>query len=358
MKVIITCPRTPRLYNAGLENLSLKTAKYLIKSGVEVEIYTTAPEPKHNTFQGISIKEFKAWAPNESYFFSPRLFFEIKKSDADIILVNGYNNLVSLFAILGKKPKQKLTFNLCSSGPNSILNKFLRKIYDFIIKVFSKKIDFVIYHGLGEKEIYRNIFKTVPSKIIYVGYDPKEIQKSRSKPEKNRLICTARIVKNKGYSNLIPSFALVVEKNPKAKLVIVGDGSDRDKIVTLVKSLNIEKNVLFKGDLKRNEYIKELEKASASILLLEFKNASTVLIEALKMGLPCIITSNSVPEFVEKKFVVGVPDPKNHEAVANTILNVLKKPQSYILNNPEILSWEQIVDEELKIFKKFSDKAI
>ncbi|MEK6957778.1 MAG: glycosyltransferase family 4 protein [archaeon] len=352
MKVILTCPRTPRLYSTGLENLTLSIAKELAKLRVRAEIYTTSPKPENSTMEGIEVKEFPAWAPNESYYLSIPLFLALRKSDADIVQLNGYNNLVSFFGIFAKKAGQKLVFYPCSSGANSIATRIFRKVFDFIVWLFSSKIDFVMFLGEDEKKMYKKIFRGTQSEIIYPGVNPKEVKKSGAKPEKYRLLCAGRLVKNKGYSNLIPAFAMVAEKKPEAKLVIVGDGPERENLAGLAKSLGAEKNIIFRGGLGRKEYVKELEKAGVFILLLGFRNVSTVVMEALAMGLPVITTADSVPEFIEKKYVVGIRDPENKEETASVILEVLENPGKFAAKNPKILTWGQSAKKHLEIYRK------
>ncbi|HZX34658.1 MAG TPA: glycosyltransferase family 4 protein [archaeon] len=352
MKVIFTCPRTPRLYSTGLENLTLNLAKELAKLGVEAEIYTTSPEPENSTVNGIRVKEFSAWAPNESYYLSLPLFLALKKSDADIIQLNGYNNLVSFSGLFAKKASQKLVFYPCSSGANSFPAKMFRKIFDLIVYLFSPKIDFVLFLGEDEKKMYGKIFGNTRSEIIYPGINPEELQKSRAKPEKYRLLCAGRLVKNKGYSNLIPAFAKVSEKKPGAKLVIVGDGPERENLRRLTKSPGVGKNITFMGGLSRKEYVKELRKASVFILLLGFRNVSTVVMEALEMGLPVITTADSVPEFVEKKYVVGIQNPEDARETASVILKVLENPGKFAAKKPETLSWKESAKRHLEIYRK------
>lgn len=55
--------------------------------------------------------------------------------------------------------------------------------------------------------------------------------------------------KAKGVEVLIKAFNKVYTKNQNIKLVIVGDGPDKEYLYTLCKTLKIEKNVLFTGYL-------------------------------------------------------------------------------------------------------------
>src|SRR3989344_8853497 len=112
------------------------------------------------------------------------------------------------------------------------------------------------------------------------------------------------------------------------------------------------KNITFMGGLSRKEYVKELRKASVFILLLGFRNVSTVVMEALEMGLPVITTADSVPEFVEKKYVVGIQNPEDARETASVILKVLENPGKFAAKKPETLSWKESAKRHLEIYRK------
>lgn len=66
--------------------------------------------------------------------------------------------------------------------------------------------------------------------------------------------------KEKGIEILIEAFKKVYQKNQNIRLVIVGDGPDKEYLYTLCKTLKIEKNVLFTGYLENPfPYIKAFD---------------------------------------------------------------------------------------------------
>ena len=70
MKTIIICPRTPRKNFGGLENYTMRMAAKLIMENDEVAVFTTSTEPGSYNHNGVTIREFPVFAPNESYYFS------------------------------------------------------------------------------------------------------------------------------------------------------------------------------------------------------------------------------------------------------------------------------------------------
>lgn len=352
MKIILTCPRTPRLYHTGLENLTLSLAKALAAEGLDIEIFTTAPEPLEGAkVGGIAVREFRGIVLNESYFFSKGLFDAIRSSNADIVQAQGYNNLVSLLALMAKRQGQKFVFYLCASGASSPLRKALRGIFDLAVRAYSGNVGLVIYSGEDERHIFGRLFPRAQSMVFPPPVELEKIHSAKARQQKNRLICVGRMVNTKGYPNLLPSFALAVKKNSLARLVIVGDGPMRAEYERMSLELGIAKNVEFIGTVSHGEYIIELKKSSAIVLLLEFTNISSVVCEALAAKIPVIASADSIPEYSRKGYVVPV-NPQNHGEVAQAILDVLTSPKKFVAKNPPVYSWKQIGKRLAATYKK------
>lgn len=357
--ITLVCPRTPRLYSTGLENLTMQLARHFANNGHAVTIFTTA---KHKTqrvvYQDISIHEFSGFAPKESYFFSWPFFVAMQQNDSEFVLVSGYNNFTTLLALLAKKPGQKLCIYLNASGAHSGFRKFLRVLFDKTIWLLHSRIDFVFFSSDSEAEQYQHLFGNVPSELLGLGIDWQRIENKVVPKESDRLLCVARLVKNKGFLDLLPGFALVVKKNPNAKLVIIGDGPDKQEFVDLTQKLGIQSHVVFKGAITdRETYLTELKKSTALILLLEFRAVSLVLLEGLAARIPVIVNKGASPVFAKKKYVTEIKNQKNPQQIAAVILNVLQNPKRFVPQKTEIFSWEQIGDKILKVFFELDSTA-
>ena len=68
------------------------------------------------------------------------------------------------------------------------------------------------------------------------------------KLEKNNIIAVGRLEPEKGFEDLIDIMSKVIKKNKNLKLTIIGDGSQRNKIETKIKSLKLEKNITITMD--------------------------------------------------------------------------------------------------------------
>lgn len=101
--------------------------------------------------------------------------------------------------------------------------------------------------------------------------------------------------KNKGVDILIKAFTKAFKNNPKYKLVIGGDGNEKNNLIELVSSLEINNQVDFLGPLSREKVEIEMNKANCFVLPSRYETFGVVLIEALACGLPLISTKTCGP---------------------------------------------------------------
>lgn len=99
---------------------------------------------------------------------------------------------------------------------------------------------------------------------------------------------------------LIRAFAKIASKYPDYTLFIYGEGPLRRDLESLIKTLHLGNQVFLPG-FKKN--IHELiSDAGFFILSSDFEGLSNALLEAMCMGIPCIITNVSgIDEVIHDK---------------------------------------------------------
>lgn len=123
----------------------------------------------------------------------------------------------------------------------------------------------------------------------------------------------------KGFDILLRAFAIVLQKRQDIKLLILGDGPERKKLISLASQLGISSSVSFFGKYHKEELPYICKNANAFVLASRCETFGVVYIEAMAMGLPVIATRCGGPEdFVDEDygFLVDVEDV---EGLANTI---------------------------------------
>ena len=122
----------------------------------------------------------------------------------------------------------------------------------------------------------------------------------------------------------------VIKKFHNARLLIIGDGPEKDNLINLSKKLNLENNVIFTGNIKYQllpEYYatsdifvlpsiveKSGDTEGLGVVLLEAIASATAVVGSDVGGIPDIIRDNETGLLVRQK------DPKD---IADAILKLL-----------------------------------
>jgi len=94
----------------------------------------------------------------------------------------------------------------------------------------------------------------------------------------------------KGWDLFLPVYQTILKELPsiQIKLLLVGDGPEREKLEKLVKQLNIRDHVVFEG--MKDNVTDYLEKMDVFLLPSRNEGLSVALLEAMAMGKPSIVT--------------------------------------------------------------------
>ena len=111
----------------------------------------------------------------------------------------------------------------------------------------------------------------------------------------------SRLEKQKDLITLIKAFNISLARNKKLKLVIVGEGSQRQDLIDCVNELGIENDVLFYG---RSHCVTNVMKSfNVFVLSSIYEGFGLVLLEAASSGVPIIAANNSaIPEVTGRDY--------------------------------------------------------
>ena len=135
-----------------------------------------------------------------------------------------------------------------------------------------------------------------------------------------------RMVPIKDLPTLIRAFALALERHPRLRLVLAGDGPVRPTIEALAAELGVGQRVHFLGwttDLRRFY-------ATIDVCALSSLNEGTpvAVIEAMAAGKPVVATSvGGVPDVVEDGETGLLVPPRGAEALASAIVRLASDPE-------------------------------
>ncbi|MGB3510820.1 MAG: glycosyltransferase family 4 protein [Microcoleaceae cyanobacterium] len=239
---------------------------------------------------------------------------------------------------------------------NANLN-FLRAVGRYLIPGYVetyKKTHKVLSGSTYTLNLLKELFK-IPDKRISLfyenGIDSKFLTTTKKvrNNEQINLIFVGRLVPYKCADIVIEAISKLEENVKKrVKFTIVGDGSERANLETMVKTLNLGDIVKFTGWVRQEETLEYYSKADIFCFpsIREFGGA--VVIEAMACGLPCIVANNGgIGEYVTEETGFKI-EPISREYLTQE----LTKKIQILVENEKL--WEDMSVKSVERAKEFT----
>lgn len=94
----------------------------------------------------------------------------------------------------------------------------------------------------------------------------------------------------KGYDILLPAFDNLCTQYPEVNLTIVGENFESKSFQKLFSQIQHKGNISFAGELNKEGVLRQLQTADAFVLSSRVESQSVSTLEALSVGLPCVVT--------------------------------------------------------------------
>lgn len=243
----------------------------------------------------------------------------------------------------------------------------------FLIKqVFNRSDGIVSFSNFTKKEVEK-LYGLEKDKIItiYPGIsvpkiDQKEVNGLMKRYEVGKkdfvVLFVGRLIERKGVDDLIQAIGKM--KRERVKLLVVGEGPEKEKLTRLVMKLGLQKKVLFAGDVPYRKIPPFYELADIFCMPSKYlkekgdvEGLGLVFLEAQSYGIPVIgAQSGGIPEAIDdgkSGFIVPEEDPESIKEKIRLLRNkqLYKKMSEYA---PKLVkkkfSWEKCVDEHIKLY--------
>lgn len=173
------------------------------------------------------------------------------------------------------------------------------------------------------------------------------------------IVTWSRLRRYKSIDVAIRAFALIVERLPAARMLIMGRGPDADRLQRLTRRLGLVKRITFQGYLPWEELVMTLHRCHVCLNPSPKEGWGLTVIEANQCGLPVVASDrpglrDSVRDG-ETGFLVPYGDP---EAFAAAALRLLTEPGLLAAQRRAAVawagrfSWEQCAQESLAYFQE------
>ncbi len=152
----------------------------------------------------------------------------------------------------------------------------------------------------GEPNLKRTRYTYFPNVIDYIELLVKPHQQVNEFKMKyglgNSLVIghVGRFMEAKNHPFLLSVMKAIVEKDPAAKLLLVGDGDSKKQMEDMSTQLGIKENVIFAG--VREDMATMFHSMDIFVFPSTYEGLGLVLLEAQASGLPCIVSEAIQPE--------------------------------------------------------------
>jgi glycosyltransferase involved in cell wall biosynthesis len=299
-------------YIGGGDYCIFKIAEYMSKRGHEILIFAKA---KNAFFESYALPKnlkinyrFSFDSKFKGYGFINRIIDKIYtslvinkylKRNKDIDFLVGYlRDSAIKTSKLGKKFQIK-TLNFFFESPpwmeidlkneweKDYVGKF-KKSWQRTKKAYLET-DILIGNSKLSKKYCEKWINKKTQGVIFPGFDINFIDKNNKIKKQNQIIYIGRLSKFKNVDEIIMALSKI---NNPPKLIIVGDGEEKENLIKLSLELNV--NVDFLGRQNDYEKINEIKKSILMVFPSSHEGFGMPPMEAIYCGVPCICSDKDI----------------------------------------------------------------
>ena len=318
--------------SGGLGKVTIKLAENIIDRGLSVEIWVLDNDDQTAINSKVLIRSVPGGRARSAICTLSKMLQ--KQKPTNVLSASFHVNCIAILAKFISRVSSRLIIAEHTSLENGLetlpwTKKTIARCSIAILYRFSDVAIAVSNDAARQVEKYafltENSVKTIYNPVIdddMFRASKKEFSHPFCKVDEEIFLSVGRLSKEKDIPTLIKAFAESLKIKP-SRLLIVGDGPERQNILKLIKSLGLTEQIALLGHVT-NPY-PLFRQANVFVLSSTREGLPTVLIEALALGCSAVSTDvRSGPrEILEDGRLGFLVPPSNAEALASAMLNSL-----------------------------------
>lgn len=291
-------------------------------------------------------------------------FFKISKSS--IIHAHRPDAMLPFVLFFRKNPKVCTLHGLVNKGILFKKGKLVGTIYRLIERYTLKHTDAVIAVSDEIKDEYLQKYPWLKDKfkVIPVGFDEKLFRPLDKKKMRQKygfsiddkiILYVGRFEKEKRLDILLTAFKEIKNEIINAKLVLVGDGREKNNIENLIKKLDI-KDVVILNTIEHDRIPEIMNCADVFALTSMYEGMPTVVLEALACGIPVVSTDvGDVYKVVNNKTGYIIKSDENYDEYPKLLIKCLEQGENMKEDCLKIVQGyylEKITEKTMAVYKE------
>lgn len=166
------------------------------------------------------------------------------------------------------------------------------------------------------------------TRVVHLGADVPAA--SRARPQTPTLVTVGHLAERKRHADVLSALALLRERHPSLRYVIVGDGPERERLEALAASLGVADRVQLCGQLPNDEARALAQEGSLFVMPSVDEAFGVAYIEAMAGGVPAIACSgeDGPEEIAAAGGGIELVRPRDVRALADRIDQLLSDPSA------------------------------
>lgn len=277
------------LTKGGAERVATNLAEYFKEKGYEVFVITKLrASTEYSLSEGI-IRIIADITKEEERGRICNLFLRIvklrrifKEIKPDVIVsFIGKNNLMSIAATRGTGIP--VAVSVRSNPARELGDGILKKLYFAMFRL----AEGVVLQTTEAKEFFP---KSIQRKVIVLqnSLNPEFVRPLYTGEKRKEIVTVGRIDANKNQRMMIDAFVPLAKEFPEWKMILYGDGDEKDFLEKRVRELGLTDSIIFRGT--QSNIPEKIEASSIFVLSSKQEGMPNALIEAMVLGLAVIST--------------------------------------------------------------------
>ena len=165
--------------------------------------------------------------------------------------------------------------------------------------------------------------------VIPYGVDLDRFHPQEHDPRDDLVVgSVGRLSPEKGLKYLLRAMAKITRQEPRARLLLAGDGPERRSLERLATRLGLVDRVEFTGEVAHDQVPQTLARMNVFAMPSTWEGFGVAALEAAAMGLPVVASNvHGIPDVVEDGVTGILVPPKDVAALSQAILRLLRDPE-------------------------------